>query len=69
MINKKIEFFIHNRQDIPALMSEGYILRVNKLHFSTIIFRPYSKVNPVAPLLIPLDEELIEIPLGAISDI
>ena len=37
--------------------------------FSPIIFRPHGEVNPISPLLVPLDEELIEIPLGAIGNI
>ena len=42
-------------------MKEGYL--------PPILFRPYCKVNPISPLLIPLNEEFIKVPLGSISDI
>ena len=44
-------------------------LTYNKVYFASIIFRPYCEVNPIMPLGISLDEELIEITLGAISNI
>ena len=37
--------------------------------FSPIIFRPHGEVNPISPLLATFDEELIEIPLGAVGNI
>ena len=37
--------------------------------FSPIIFRPHGEVNPIMTLGVPFDEELIEIPLGAIGNI
>ena len=45
------------------------LLPLQEANLPPILFWPYSEVNPIAPLLIPFDEELIEIPLGAISDI
>ena len=40
-----------------------------KINLSPIVFRADSEVNPIAALLIPFDEELIEITLGTIGDI
>jgi hypothetical protein len=39
------------------------------LNLTAVVLGTDSEVNPIAPLLIPLDEELIEIPFSAISDI
>ena len=37
--------------------------------FSPIIFRPYCEVNPISPLLVPLNEEFIKVALGAVGNI
>ena len=44
-------------------------LTYNKVYFASIIFRPYCEVNPIMTLGVSLDEELIKVPLGSISDI
>ena len=42
-------------------MKEGYL--------PPILFRPYRKVYPISPLLVPLNEEFIEVTLGAVGNI
>ena len=40
-----------------------------KINLSPIVLRPYGEVNPVAPLLISFDKQLIVIALRAVRDV
>ena len=47
----------------------GIRLSLKEGYLAPILFRPYRKVYPISPLLVPLNEEFIKVALGAISDI
>ena len=40
---------------------------MQEFNLTAVVLGTDSEVNPIAPLLIPFDEELIEIPLGAVG--